>query len=451
MNDKINKSEDAGMVFQKLNSQVASLYNMQQEYGQAEGVFYGFLERIMLMADVLETTLQPFAALYPDGRMMICNRAFCQLTGYPEEDLIKMTWLDLTPTEWHDIAAKIFRDTAVGRTARRFEKEYVVKNGGRVPVEVFVHPVFDPDRILYYVLFVADISVGKRSGEIFGIVPGVRDNGVGSAEKGIHDAVGGGEDVPGQSGKDFHEVSCQESMVRDMVRLERLSLVGEMAAGIGHEIRNPMTTVRGFLQLLARKEEILKYEDYINIMLQELDKANLIITEFLSLAKNRPVELKLQNLNHIIESLSPLIVADAILSDKYFKMELESIPDMLLDKKEIRQLVLNLVDNGLEAMQPGGYLIIKTYCAEKGVTLSVQDQGTGIDPAIIDKLGTPFFTTKDKGTGLGLAVCYSIAARHNASIKVDTGSTGTTIYVLFNLQPTGNTTESSLPPGYGPA
>lgn len=402
------------------------------------------------MADVLETTLQPFAAVHPDGRMMICNKAFCQLTGYPEEDLKKMTWYDLTPSEWHDIAAKIFGEAASGKTARRFEKEYLARDGSRVPVEVFVHPVFDPYRVLYYVLFVADMSVGKRSGEILGITPGCRDSRAGSGEKGGY-AAECREDPPGQPDKDFHEISRRESMDKEMLRLERLSLVGEMAAGIGHEIRNPMTTVRGFLQLLAKKQEILKYEDYINMMLQELDKANSIITEFLLLAKDRPVKLEQQNLNHILESLSPLIVADAILNDKFFRMELGTIPDLLLDKKEIRQLILNLVRNGLEAMQPGGCLIVKTYYSEKEVVLCVEDQGAGIDPGIIDRLGTPFFTTKEKGTGLGLAMCYSIAARHHATIKVDSGSSGTVVYVLFNPKPAGNGPEAGAPPDLGPS
>ena len=143
---------------------------------------------------------------------------------------------------------------------------------------------------------------------------------------------------------------------REMARLERLNLVGEMAAGIGHEIRNPMTTVRGLLQLLGDKAECIKYKEYYDLMISELDRANEIITEFLSLAKNKPVDLKKQNLNQIIEAIGPLLVADAMVQDKYITLDLNEIPALLLDEKQIRQLILNLTSNGLEAMAPGGKL-----------------------------------------------------------------------------------------------
>lgn len=103
----------------------------------------------------------------------------------------------------------------------------------------------------------------------------------------------------------------------------------------------------------------------------------------------------------------------------------------MLDEKEIRQLILNLVRNGLEAMPPKKRLKIKTYTEGDEVVLAVQDEGSGIPDELLAKLGTPFFTTKEKGTGLGLAVCYSIANRHKATIIPETGPKGTTFYVRF--------------------
>ncbi|MDD2554118.1 MAG: ATP-binding protein, partial [Desulfotomaculaceae bacterium] len=217
----------------------------------------------------------------------------------------------------------------------------------------------------------------------------------------------------------------------EMARLDRLNLIGEMAAGIGHEVRNPMTTVRGFLQLLGEKERYAQDKEYFQLMLEELDRANSIITEFLSLAKNRPVDLQMKNLNKILKSILPLIQADGLVTDKYINLETTKISDLLLDEKEIRQLVLNLVRNGMEAMFPGGTITIRTYSEEDEVVLSVQDKGNGIEPEVLEKMYIPFFTTKDTGTGLGLPVCYSITARHNARIEVETGSGGTTFFVKF--------------------
>lgn len=230
------------------------------------------------------------------------------------------------------------------------------------------------------------------------------------------------------------DISELKQLKEEMLRLDRLNLVGEMAAGIGHEIRNPMTTVRGFLQLLGAKEQCADFKEFFDLMIEELDRGNAIITEFLSLAKNKSIELKEKNLNFIVESLFPIIKADAMLSDKYVVLLLGDIPDILLDEKEIRQLILNLARNGLEAMTPGGVLTIRTYLEGYKVLLEVQDKGQGIAPEALKKLGTPFYTTKDNGTGLGLAVCYSIATRHKAQIGVKTDSGGSTFMVQFQVR-----------------
>lgn len=215
----------------------------------------------------------------------------------------------------------------------------------------------------------------------------------------------------------------------ELTRLNRLNLVGEMAAVIGHEIRNPITSVRGFLQLFEYKysQDI----DYLNLMVEELDRANDIITEFLSLTRNKIVELKPINLNMIINKISPLICSSATALGNNVEIETGDVPDLYLDEQEIRQLLFNLVRNGLEAMPSGGILTIKTFTEKENVVLSIQDQGNGIDSEILDKFGTPFITTKEQGTGLGLAVSCGIAARHNAKIDVETGPAGSTFYIRF--------------------
>lgn len=228
------------------------------------------------------------------------------------------------------------------------------------------------------------------------------------------------------------DITDQEQWEIQSARLERLHLIGEMAAAIAHEVRNPMTTVRGFLQLSKNKNELLS-EEYINIMLEELARANSIITEFLTLAKNKATDLKLSSLNDVISSILPLLQAESIISGKQTAAVLDCIPDLMLDEKEIRQLVLNIAMNGLDSMEAGGTLHITTSCEENQVLLQICDEGSGIPDEVMQKLGTPFYTTKEKGTGLGLAVCYSIASRHNAEIEVSSGSTGTAFTVRFPL------------------
>ena len=232
----------------------------------------------------------------------------------------------------------------------------------------------------------------------------------------------------------FRDLSEHKKYEQEMLRLDRLNLIGQMAAGIGHEVRNPMTTVRGFLQLLQGKPACQQYNNYFGLMIEELDRANSIITEFLSLARHEHLNLQRQNINNIIETLYPLILADAMKSDIQIKLQLSEVPDLLLDEKGIRQVLLNLVRNGLEAMEEGKTITIKTYTEKDNMVLAVQDEGGGIPENVLDKLGTPFLTTKDQGTGLGLAVCYGIVSKHNAILDVDTGLGGTTFSMRFKLE-----------------
>ena len=228
------------------------------------------------------------------------------------------------------------------------------------------------------------------------------------------------------------DITEHKLMEKEMSRMERLNLIGEMAAGIAHEIRNPLTTVRGFLQLFMLKQDFAQFHGQLNLMITELDRANSIITEYLSLARNKPLDQSPQNLNEIIQKLLPLMESDALLNEKWIVTELApNIPALLLDAQEMRQLILNFVRNGLEAMVSGGQLTIGTLVEAKQVILFIQDQGKGIPQEIMQKLGTPFVTTKDNGTGLGVPICFSIANRHHAKIDIKTGESGTTFMVKF--------------------
>jgi PAS domain S-box-containing protein len=227
------------------------------------------------------------------------------------------------------------------------------------------------------------------------------------------------------------DITKDKQLEKELSRLDRLNLIGQMASSIGHEVRNPMTSVKGFLQLLGSQETDEEKIEYYKIMISEIERANSIITEFLSLANNKRVELKPKNLNEIIKGIFPLLKSDAIKHNKEIELELGSLPLIMLDEKEISQLIINLTRNGLEAMESAGVLSIKTTSQDSYITLTIQDQGKGIPKDLIDRLGTPFLTTKDEGTGLGLSICYSIASRHKATISVETSSAGSAFMIKF--------------------
>ncbi|MDU0332973.1 ATP-binding protein [Paenibacillus sp. 3LSP] len=230
------------------------------------------------------------------------------------------------------------------------------------------------------------------------------------------------------------DITELETLRMELNHVERLSLVGQMAAGITHEIRNPMAVVRGFLQLMREKSPPT-LDHYYRIVMEELDRANGIINDFLSLAQNRPVESEKCHLHDIIKELTPLLWADANLRGQTIEVKLDdSMPELLLNAKEIKQLILNLSRNAMEAMTEKGQLTIETRVTNQGGLLMVSDTGPGIPSGQREKLFEPFFTTKAKGTGLGLALCLSIVERHGGKITVDsTEGQGTTFTVLFPL------------------
>ncbi|MDR3563743.1 MAG: ATP-binding protein [Negativicutes bacterium] len=221
----------------------------------------------------------------------------------------------------------------------------------------------------------------------------------------------------------------------EMARLSGLDMVGEMASAMGHEVRNPMTTVRGMLQMLGRKDASMK-EKY-DLMIGEIDRANAIITEYLSLAKNKTAELVPRDLSDILTNMQQLMEALALEQGKRIEIATAraGTPVILLDEKEIRQLIINLVKNAIDASVLGGTVAICLEDDREQLVLSVSDNGPGIPPEIMAKLGTPFLTTKPDGNGLGLPVCYRIAARHGASIAVHSDAGGTTFRVEFPLKP----------------
>lgn len=230
----------------------------------------------------------------------------------------------------------------------------------------------------------------------------------------------------------IRDITGRKELESVAAQFDRMNMVGNMAVTVAHEIRNPMTTVLGYIQWLERKEKYKGEKDKFKIMVDELNRANEIIREYLSLSNQKIVNLEKASLNNILQALYPLLEVDGCAKKVKIKLDMGDIPELLLDANEIRQLVLNMVRNGTEAMPMGGELTLGTKLENNEVILFISDQGTGIDEAVLEKLGTPFFTTKTSGTGLGLSICYRIAKRHNASIKINSSKAGTTFRICFN-------------------
>lgn len=231
----------------------------------------------------------------------------------------------------------------------------------------------------------------------------------------------------------FSFIKCQShySFSNSLIKYERYELVGKIAASIAHEIRNPMTSVKGFIQLLQSNKNFQSYEHYFSLMIDELDRANGIISEYLSLAGERIPKIDKHNLNNILATLLPLLQADARREDKDIILKTQDIEDIWVDQRDIRQVILNLVRNGLESMTPGGILEIRTFMHQGDVILEIEDNGHGIPADVLEHLGKPFITTKEQGTGLGLYVTYSILKRYHAVVEVNSSPNGTVFTIRF--------------------
>ncbi len=229
-----------------------------------------------------------------------------------------------------------------------------------------------------------------------------------------------------------HDITELNRLRDEIGRMERLSLVGQMAASITHEIRNPMAVIRGFVQLM-RERSPNHQQEYFRIIMDELDRANNIINDFLSLAQNRVIEKECCSLHDIINEVLPLLWADANLRGQEIELDLsDNFPLLMLNEKEIKQLLLNLARNGMEAMDQNGMLCIRTRVFLDRVELYVIDSGCGISKEQQEHLFEPFYTTKTNGTGLGLPLCLSIVERHGGHISVDsTEGKGTAFIVKF--------------------
>ncbi|CUH94888.1 hypothetical protein P22_0954 [Propionispora sp. 2/2-37] len=231
------------------------------------------------------------------------------------------------------------------------------------------------------------------------------------------------------------EYDQKEKINLELAKLDRLELISQMAAGVAHEIRNPMTVVMGYIQRMSQQVEQNR-KIPCNLMLEELKRIDGIISDFLSLARNKPMGLSKQQINTIISGIYPLIHADAASKNIAIHLRLDaSLIELECNKKEITQLILNLCRNSIEAMEDRGQLVIATLNKKSNIELLIEDTGYGISPEKIEKIFDPFFTTKENCTGLGLAVCRGIVKRHGGIMKIESiEGKGTTCIVKFPVK-----------------
>jgi two-component system, sporulation sensor kinase A len=229
-------------------------------------------------------------------------------------------------------------------------------------------------------------------------------------------------------GRDITQQKLAESL---LLKKEKLSVLGELAAGIAHEVRNPLTSIKGFIQVMRETKRV--EESYIQIVLEELERINQIISELLILGKPQSHYYKPFPLNDAVSYVMNLIGHEAMLNNISITLnDSSSRPLIYGDKNQLIQVFINILKNSIEAMPQGGSIDIVINEKGNAIKICIKDTGVGIPKERLTKIGEPFFTLKEKGMGLGLTTSTKIIQEHKGTLKIDSEvGKGTTVYITL--------------------
>ncbi|MGS0476061.1 ATP-binding protein [Bacillus mycoides] len=203
----------------------------------------------------------------------------------------------------------------------------------------------------------------------------------------------------------------------EMQKSEKLNIISELAASVAHEVRNPLTVVRGFIQLLESTEDV-KNKDYMRLVLAELDRAEQIISDYLNLARPQIEKKEHICLSAQLIEMTTLMSSFAAMQGVYLQVEISESLYTIGDKAKLKQAIMNVVKNGIEAIQGNkGYLKVTAIQKDEMIIIRVKDSGVGMTKEQLARLGQPYYSLKEKGTGLGLMVTFSILQAHNGTLE----------------------------------
>lgn len=212
-------------------------------------------------------------------------------------------------------------------------------------------------------------------------------------------------------------INAITAIYNDMRQKEKLAVIGQMATAIAHEIKNPLSSLKGFTQLQQEKDK--GDEQYYPIMLNEIDRINGIVNDLLILGKPNTAVKMPRKLVDLIQYVISVIDPHAQRKDIQFNYNVDDSTVLFCDENQMKQVFINLIKNAMEAMSNGGTVTIQSEINDGRVLISVKDEGCGIPPEILAKLGEPFYTTKQNGNGLGLMVTKKIIEEHEGTFNIE--------------------------------
>lgn len=234
----------------------------------------------------------------------------------------------------------------------------------------------------------------------------------------------------------MHDLTEIKKLEGELRRHDRLAALGKMAAGVAHEVRNPLSSIKGFATLLGSKFSRESEEKKVaRLLVNEVERLNRSISELLNFAKPLPLHPSRIEVHKLLADSLRLIDTDAAALNITVRLQMESmLPDLYADLDKINQMLLNLYLNALQAMPNGGELEVSAETADQSgmITLAIRDNGCGMDDDMLERVFDPYFTTKPGGTGLGLAMVQKIVEEHGGTIRFESqAGKGTTVILIL--------------------
>lgn len=358
-------------------------------------------ENLRTLVDTVQALL---LVLDENGQVLQANPAVAELTGASPQELVGMNWMaSFVPESERGGTEQVFARIMAGESRIAHENAIVQMDGTRRRIISWLSsPLEQPDGSVHVYA----------------------------------------------SGLDVTDVKELERRTR---LAERLAAVGTLSAGLAHEIRNPLNSAQLQLRLLERRlrkqSQDVKLFEPIGLVQSEIQRLSALVQEFLDFA--RPSEPKLADieLTEVIKHVTELERPRALQSRVTIEVRAERSVRVVADPGKIKQVLLNLVRNAVEAMADGGVVRLEVERDDDGAVLRVRDTGKGMPADVAGRIFEPFFSTKTQGTGLGMAICHSLVTQHGGHIRIHSTERGTTVEVLLPTHPLGDGPESTRSDG----
>ena len=300
------------------------------------------------------------------GTITKVNPQFKAVTGYSPDETLGKNINEIIPAPYKTKAIEDFTGILEDKQPKTCEFDFNHKNGSKLTIQCTALPLI-------------------VNGQIAGVIG---------------------------YGKDVTKLRQAEERLR---RTEKLSVVGELSASVAHEIRNPLTSLKGFVQLMQLEDE--KHQFYYQIMQEELDRINHIVGELLLLAKPQDICFTKADVQKILFNVISLLKTEASMHNVQIEFLLKSDVFMIeCEPNQLKQLFINIIKNAIEASKEGGKVTVTLLAEDHQLTILVKDNGCGMSEDRLNRIGEPFYSSKEKGTGLGLTVSFKIVQSHNGSI-----------------------------------